>query len=423
MKAIRGFVGCAVLLLLLHGSTLCLPPRLLEIAPYRSTGIYGRHDIVGWKIVPRKLGDAQPGTYDYKIVKNGHAVLQEGRLDFSFGQAKLETLVDEPAMVTATISGQSSTEAYEVGAAVDPIEITPSSVKPDDFDEFWAMKLGKLREIPINPSLTAVASDSRVELYKFQLDSLGSHVRGYLAKPKGKDALPALVMFQYAGVYALQPASAVERARAGWLVIDVDAHDKDPQSSSGIPTNYPSIGNADREASYFLQMYLRDSRAIDFAKSRGDWDGKTIVVVGTSMGGQQALATAALNTDSVTAVIVNEPAGADSGAGYHEREFAYPFWPSENPAVRMTAAYFDVANFAPLIKAPTVVGVGFVDKTCPATSIWSAFNRLKGDKEAVVMVGANHTDPKTYRAFGVRQNEILGNILKSGSFDLHPGGY
>ena len=54
-----------------------------------------------------------------------------------------------------------------------------------------------------------------------------------------------------------------ERAAEGWLVIDVDAHDKLPSDPSGnIPPNYPAVGNTDRETSYFLNMYLRDSRAL-----------------------------------------------------------------------------------------------------------------------------------------------------------------
>ncbi len=53
-------------------------------------------------------------------------------------------------------------------------------------------------------------------------------------------------------------------------------------------------------------MYLRDARAIDFIASQPEWDGKTIVVMGTSMGGQQSLVTAALRPHRVT-VIVNVP--------------------------------------------------------------------------------------------------------------------
>jgi pimeloyl-ACP methyl ester carboxylesterase len=93
-------------------------------------------------------------------------------------------------------------------------------------------------------------------------------------------------------------------------------------------------------------MYLRDSRAIDYIASRPDWDGKTIVIMGTSMGGQQSLVTAALNP-KVTAVIVNEPSGADSNGNLHGRKAGYPNWPSSDAKVMETALYFDTVNFAP----------------------------------------------------------------------------
>jgi cephalosporin-C deacetylase-like acetyl esterase len=39
-------------------------------------------------------------------------------------------------------------------------------------------------------------------------------------------------------------------------------------------------------------MYLGDYRAVEYLASLPDWDGKTLVVMGTSMGGQQSLCVA-----------------------------------------------------------------------------------------------------------------------------------
>ncbi len=70
-------------------------------------------------------------------------------------------------------------------------------------------------------------------------------------------------------------------------MINVDSYDKLPSDPSGnVPRNYQTIGDTDREQSYFLNMYLRDSRALDYVLNRPDWDGKTIVPTGGSMGGQ-----------------------------------------------------------------------------------------------------------------------------------------
>src|SRR5204862_492240 len=134
----------------------------------------------------------------------------------------------------------------------------------------------------------------------------------------------------------------------------VHAHDKPPGAPTGPPGNYPSVGNTDRETSYFLNMYLRDYRAIDYLTSRPEWDGKTLVLMGTSMGGQQSLCLAGLHP-RVTHLIVHVPSGSDFSGPAHGRSASYPNWPTNNPAVVETARYFDAVNFAPRIKATALV--------------------------------------------------------------------
>ena len=65
-----------------------------------------------------------------------------------------------------------------------------------------------------------------------------------------------------------------------------------------IIKNYNTIGQHSRDESYFLQMYLGDYRAVEYLASRPDWDGKTIVVMGTSMGGQQSFAVGGAEPES-----------------------------------------------------------------------------------------------------------------------------
>jgi cephalosporin-C deacetylase-like acetyl esterase len=256
-----------------------------------------------------------------------------------------------------------------------------------------------------------------VEFYTVQLDSLGSHVQGYLAKPAREGKFPALVIYQYAGVYALQPNTVIDRAAEGWLAFDVDSHDLLPTQATGVPTTYSAIGNTDRETSYFLNMYLRDARAIDYIRSRPDWDGKTIVIMGTSMGGQQSLVTAALRPE-VTAVIVNEPSGADSNGNLHGRKAGYPNWPSNDPKIMQTALYFDTVNFASRIKAPVLAGIGLIGTTAPPVGIWTAIDQIPGAKEVVSMVESDHNNrtPEKQGEYTARAKEVLGIILNGGEF-------
>jgi cephalosporin-C deacetylase len=387
----------------------------LSFTPFHKNGIYALGERAGWTVTPPQ-GEAATGKYTYTIKKNNSETIAKDTLDFLSGVATIEITLREPAMLYVEVDGNGP--PIDLGAAVAPSELKPSAARPADFDGFWDGKLKALSEVPTNPVLTPARTEqAAVELYTVTLDSLGSHVQGYLARPSKEGKFPALVVFQYAGVYALQPQTVTNRAAEGWLAFDVDSHDIPPSQASGVSTDYQAIGNTDRETSYFLNMYLRDSRAIDYIASRLDWDGKTIVIMGTSMGGQQSLVTAGLNP-KVTAVIVNEPSGADSNGDLHGRKAGYPNWPSDNPAVMKTALYFDTVNFASRVKAPVLAAMGFIDTIAPPAGIWTAINQIPGPKEAIPMVESDHNNitPEKQGAFNSRSEEVLAIILKGGEF-------
>ena len=228
---------------------------------------------MGWTVVP---GPVSP-TYAYKwtIRRNNAVVLKEGKLDLSSGKDKIEITADQPEIIYVAIEpyaglatgaeGAASAAAasesaarrsstpqfvggntgrnnglYAVGAAVAPDRLGISASRPDDFDAFWDSKLAAQAKIPINAVLTPVQTDvSGVEMNMFQLDALGSKAHGYIAKPAREGKFPALIQLQFAGVYALNAHADAQRASEGWLVINVDSHDKLPSDPSGnIPRNY-----------------------------------------------------------------------------------------------------------------------------------------------------------------------------------------
>ena len=161
-------------------------------------------------------------------------------------------------------------------------------------------------------------------------------------------------------------------------------------------------------------MYLRDYREIDYLTSRPEWDGKTLVVMGTSMGGQQSLVQAGLHP-KVTHVIVHVPSGADSNGPLHNRASGYPNWPSTNPNVMATALYFDTVNFASHIKATALVSMGFIDTTSPPVGVWTAYNQIQGPKEAAPMPLAGHNNvstPQQMLPFTTRATEWLNALVK-----------
>lgn len=416
-------------------------PQQLVFTPYHASGIYGVGETVGWTATPGPT----PPTYAYKwtIRRNNAVVLMEGTLDLSTGKATIEIVADQPEMIylaieayaeltpTATapagdarkfVGGNTgrNTGFYAVGAAVEPTKIGLSTPRPTDFDAFWEGKLAAQARVPVNAALTPVDTDvPGVEVNMFELDALGSKAHGYVAKPASAGKFPALIQLQYAGVYPLDVRAAARRAAEGWLIINVDSHDKPPSDPSGnVPRAYQAVGNADREKSYFLSMYLRDSRALDYLMTRPDWDGKTIVLTGGSMGGQQSLALAGLRPEKISAVLICVPAGADTNGDLHGRKAGYPNWPSDNPDVMSTALYFDTVNFASRIKAPVMAGMGFIDTIAPPAGVWAALNQIPGPVEALPMIDSEHDNltPDKGRACPARTNEVLDLMVRGGTF-------
>jgi cephalosporin-C deacetylase-like acetyl esterase len=407
-------------------------PQQLTFVPDHANGIYEVGETAGWTVTPGPVAPAY--RYKWTIRRNNAIVLKEGTLDLSSGQDRIEIRGDQPEMLYVAIepAGGGNSDGYTggntgrnnglyaVGAAIAPLRIGLAAPRPADFDSFWAGKLAEQAKIPIHPVLTPVKTDTPgVEMNTYVLDALGSHAQGYLAKPAREGKFPALLLLQYAGVYALNAKAVAARAAEGWLVMDEDSHDKLPSEPLGnIPRNYAQVGNTSRETSYFLNMYLRDSRALDYLMTRPDWDGKTIVLMGTSMGGQQSLALAGLRPEKITAVLVCVPAGADSNGDLHGRRAGYPNWPSDNPAVMEASRYFDTINFASRIQAPVLAAMGFIDTTSPPAGIWTELNQITVPKEPLPMIESEHNNrtPEKELNWNARSKEVLDILLHGGEY-------
>jgi len=417
-------LAVAIVLAAAHSS----PPQQLTLTPYKASGTYGVGEKVGWT-VNLSPGSTLTGDYTYTVKKNNQDVIKTGKLDLTTGRATIEVTLAEPAMIYVQIStpgGGSvprSSGSIAVGAAVAPEKLLPSVPRPIDFDSFWDSKIRMLKAIPENTVLTSSDSGQPdVEYATIRMDHInGTHVYGQLAKPRHDGKFPALIILQWASPpYPLQRNWVTDRAAEGWLTLNIEPHDvlpdQPPSYYSLLPQalkNYQLIGQDDRDENYFLQMYLADYRAVDYIASRPDWDGKTLVVMGTSMGGQQSLCVAGLNP-KITHVIVNEPAGCDSNGPLHGRASGYPNWPSNNPKIMRTALYFDAVNFASRIKATALVAMGFVDTTSPPVGIWIAFNQIKGLKEAVPMIDSPHNNlatPAEQLPYTSRSAEWLNRLV------------
>jgi cephalosporin-C deacetylase len=423
---------------LIYACVACSPciAQQIVLEPYKSSGIYEPGETAGWSVHPADGTTAPRGAYHYTIKKNNQDVIKTGNLDLDSDKKSVEAKLNEPAMLYLELAPPAGNgrevRPIVAGAAIAPTMLKPSAARPADFDAFWESQIKMLEAIPENPVLTPADSGKpTIEYATIRMDHIqGTHVYGQIAKPKRDGKFPAVVIFQWASPpYPLQKEWVTDRAAEGWLALNIEPHDVLPDQPqayyNALPDaikHYESIGNNDRDKSYFLAMYLRDYRAVDYVASRPDWDGRTLVVMGISMGGQQSLCVAGLHP-KITHVIVDVPAGCDTNGPLHGRQSSYPFFPANDPKVMQTALYFDAVNFAPRIKATSLVAMGFVDTISAPTGVWTAFDQIQGPKEAVPMIDSPHNHlatPAQQRPYTERSAEWLNTLVKGGEVRPRP---
>lgn len=289
--------------------------------------------------------------------------------------------------------------------------------------------------MPANPQLVRGESDKPgADYWTLTMQNIrGTHVHAQLAAPTASGKKPAMIILQGAGVYPLQKSWVTHRAARGWIALNLIAHDlpvNEPAEyyerlSQGELKDYWLIGNEDREKSYFLRMYLACYRGAQYLTERPDWDGKTLLAIGTSQGGQQAPVTAALHP-KVTAVIAGVPGGCDLTRA---EIGSSPGWPGRahekrggDPATVLgVSRYFDVVNFARRVKCPVLASAGLIDEVCPPEGIVAAVNQLTGPRELVILPGADHMGVNdSHRPFSERSRRWVEALRNGEPLPIQP---
>ena len=329
------------------------------------------------------------------------------------GRASLSSTLPDPGFLQCRVtvkSGEKSVSGF-VAAGFSPEKIVPAAKLPGDFDSFWNNAMGELAGIPLDAKLTPVERPNEPDIssYKINLANVNqSRVYGWLSVPKKRGAHPAVLVVPGAGVYAQGPAT--QYARLGALTLSISVHDLDvdlpaaayAEANAGALKGYPHQGKTDRDKFYYRRVVLGCVRALDYLTSRPDWDSQHLAVVGSSQGGALSLITGGVDR-RVTAICANVPAMCDH-TGYTLGRVSG--WPqlgeqgnaAQKDAVTRTSAYYDAVNFARGFRGPALVGVGFIDRTCPPTSVYAAYNVLRGPKEIVTSPLMGHAvDPRFTR--------------------------
>lgn len=367
----------------------------------------------------------QKARFSVTVLQNGRAT-KNARIHIEIGQEKmqpaisLDTLLKNGRLVmdggTMNRAGfLRCTAAAEIGgktyrgmatAAFSPDSIVATAEQPQDFAGYWTTVIREARKISLSPRMTLLPARSAgaINVYEVSFQSFrpGARLYGILCVPKKEGRYPAILKVPGAGVRAYRGDTAL--AEKGVVTFEIGIH--------GLPVTLPNevyynlaagalheyyFSNLeDKDRYYYKRVYAGSVRAVDFLLSLPQVDSTRLAVYGGSQGGALAIVTAALQ-EKVGYVAALYPALSDLTGYLHGRAGGWPhmFGPLQQaaygkPQMLQTAAYYDVANFARLLKVPGWYSWGFNDEVCPPTTAYAVFNAIRAPKDLFIAKESGH---------------------------------
>lgn len=347
--------------------------------------------------------------------KTGSIVLKNGKAEINIGT------LDKPGfrdcIFSVMINGRKYSHHVKVGFS--PDKIKPYTEMPDGFMDFWKNNIKEASEFPLKYTKEKAEEycTEKIDCYliKLQINNRGQAVYGYLFYPKNAKpgSCPVVLSPPGAGIKTIkEPLRHKYYAEEGFIRLEFEIHGLNPTMSeeqfkeisnafNGKENGYLTNGLDNKDNYYMKRVYLSCLRCIDLLTSLPEWDGKNVIVQGGSQGGALAMITAGLDK-RVTACVVNHPALSDMAGYMAGRAGGYPhFFRTRGMDTKEkleTMSYYDVVNFARLIKADTFMTWGFNDNTCPPTTSYAVYNTLECNKEALITpINEHWTSEETER--------------------------
>lgn len=287
----------------------------------------------------------------------------------------------------------------------------PEIAEPPGLSEFWERTLAETRAHDLNPRFERVDTGlTLVDTYDVTFAGYGGHpVRGWLRVPAGAQAaLPTVVEYLgYGGGRGLAH-EPVLWPLAGYAHLLMDTRgqgsvwkvgatpDAEPGSNPEQP-GFMTRGILSPETSYYRRLMTDAVRAVEAAAAHPSVDRERIVVSGASQGGGLALAVSSL-VPGLAGVMADVPF-----LSHFERAIVIT---DNNPyaeiarylsihrdrieQVLATLSHFDVAGLVRRSSAPALFSVALMDTTCPASTVYAAYNNYAGPKEIRVYPFNNH---------------------------------
>lgn len=354
------------------------------------------------------------GSMVLNITRDGGDKLAAPVVDFAQGNpVKVTAKLEQPGFIrvhAGSFKGLAMPkQPIMAGVGYEPEKIKMGNDLPADFMKFWEDGRKMLAGDTIHLAKLDKFSTAKVTSYRVTVDALnGDKIYGFLAVPNGKGPFPAWVTVPGAGPGAPGPNGNL--AATGVIALTMNVHKFDgAMNAEELRKQYADANKArgysysvdqaqDRDKFHFRSVILAVDRAINYVAAMPQWDKKHFVINGSSQGGAMALTLTGFNKN-ITACAANVPAMCDHGGNKLGRQSGWPGLHRVRPASVTVSPYFDAANFAKFITVPVLTSAGFIDTTCPPSSVYAAYNEVKAPKKIIHVTLEGHTVSKVYSSY------------------------
>ncbi|WP_269537731.1 alpha/beta fold hydrolase [Cerasicoccus fimbriatus] len=297
---------------------------------------------------------------------------------------------------------------------------------PSDFDAYWEEALNEMRAVDAKPE--RVAADFTTpfadcyELYWTGVGGARVHAKLVIPKHIPKGGCPAICQFHGYSGWSAEWTGLLSMAASGFVMAALDCRGQAGESQEIVSANLSTfkghiirgLRNGPKDLA-FRSIFLDTAQMAGLVMDMPEVDASRVASQGGSQGGALALACAALEP-RIAKVVSQFPFLSDylrvwqmdlAENAYEElRAFFRQIDPlhEREEEIFNWLGYIDVKNLAPRIKGDVLMAITLMDKICPPSTQFAAYNNIHSSKRHLIYhdhghEGLPHWSDHTYRFF------------------------